>query len=90
MRRRIPHRIEQGEEEKYCKSCESWYKLSAFNKKAASYDGLETKCKECAQTKSAKFRLSNPDYDKTYQSKHIERLRAYKREYYRSKKLELQ
>jgi len=86
MRRRIPHRIEQGLEQKYCKKCDDWHTLNSFNKKAVSYDGLETKCKQCAQTKSAKFRQSHPDYDKQYQVKHSERLRAYKRLYYRRQK----
>jgi len=90
VRKRILHRIEQGVEEKYCKICDSWHKLSIFNTKAASWDSLETKCKDCAQKKSSKFRLNNPDYDKRYQSKNIERLRAYKRDYYRNKKLESQ
>jgi len=82
MRRRIPHRTISGIEQKYCKTCDQWHSLEKFNKKAASYDGLETKCKQCAQSKSAKFRKSHPNYDKQYQVQNNERLRAYKREYY--------
>jgi len=86
MRRRIPHRIVHGIEQKYCKTCDNWFKLEDFNKKVASFDGRETKCKNCAQKKSAKFRQKNPEYDKMYQSKHNERLQAYKRSYYQRKK----
>jgi len=72
MRRRIPHKMdEKGEETKYCKVCDKWFSLSCFNKKMASWDGLETKCKECAQKKSSKFRQDNPSYDKEYQSKNM-------------------
>jgi len=86
MRQRIPHRIESHIEQKYCKKCDDWHVLNSFNKKSVSYDGLETKCKQCAQKKSAKFRQTHPDYDKQYQVKHNERLRAYKRDYYRKKR----
>lgn len=88
MRRRIPHEIKDGVELKYCKSCDTWYPLSDFNAKQASWDGRETKCKACAQKKSAAFREENPNYDKDYQAKNLEELRAYKREYYQKKKLE--
>ena len=70
MRRRIPHKTDdKGVELKYCKQCDQWFPLEHFNKKQASYDGLETKCKGCAQKKSAKFRQENPAYDKEYQIK---------------------
>lgn len=88
MRRRIPRRIEQGIEQKYCKSCDKWHNLEEFNRKVASFDHLETKCKQCARKKSAQFRSDHPSYDKDYQDKHTTRLQAYKREYYRKKKLE--
>lgn len=87
MRRRIPHEIKDGVEIKYCKVCDQWYPLSEFNSKQASWDGKETKCKSCAQQKSAKFRQENPTYDKSYQQKNLEDLRNYKREYYKKKKL---
>lgn len=88
MRKRIPHEIRDGIEVKYCKVCDKWFPLSEFNKKMASWDGLETKCKSCAQKKSAAFRADHPSYDKEYQSKNLDDLRAYKREYYQKKKLE--
>lgn len=86
MRKRVPHNTIDGIECKYCKSCDSWHNLDQFNKKAASYDGLETKCKKCAQLKSAKFRLDNPAYDKDYQQKNSEILKQYKKDYYIKKK----
>lgn len=94
MRKRIPHELRDGIEVKYCKSCDDvkdavcWYPLSEFNMKLASYDGLETKCKKCAQKKSAAFRQNNPEFDKNYQAKNSDKLKAYKREYYIKKKLE--
>jgi len=88
MRRRIPHRTVDGEVQKYCKKCDNWFFLTEFNQKKVSYDGLETKCKKCAQKKSAAFRKDNPSYDKSYQEKNLERLRDYKKEYYNKKKLE--
>lgn len=87
MRTRIPHKIENDIEEKYCKVCDSWHPITNFNSKRASWDALETKCKHCAQKKSAKFREQNPAYDKEYQSKNLEDLKTYKREYYQKKKL---
>lgn len=87
MRKRIPHRVnDEGVEEKFCPKCNegegAWHPLTEFNKKKASYDGLETKCKDCTRKKSRKYRESNPEYDKNYQKKNKDYLRAYKREYY--------
>jgi len=87
LRRRIPHRKENGIDQKYCKSCDDWHKLDGFNRKSASFDGLETKCKACAQKKSSKFREKHPAYDKDYQMKNSDKLKEYKKEYYRKKKL---
>jgi len=88
MRSRIPHRIIDGEEQKYCKKCDSWFFLTEFNTKNSSWDKCETKCKKCAQKKSSEFRQNHPNYDKGYQKKNIERLKDYKKEYYNKKKLE--
>jgi len=88
MRKRIAHRIENGIEQKYCKPCNTWCNLENFNKKRASSDNLETKCRDCAKKKSKKFRNENPSYDREYQVKNAERLKAYKRNYYQKKKVE--
>lgn len=97
MRQKLPHKIneETGVEEKFCPKCDgtdatgvpgAWRPLSEFNKKRASYDGLETKCKNCTKCKSKNYRSENPDYDKEYQEKNKEYLKSYKKEYYMRKK----
>lgn len=89
MRKRLPHKFIDDVEHKFCAHCNDgegeWHPLVNFNKKKASYDGLETKCKGCTKKKSKKYRQENPDYDREYQEKNKEALRAYKREYYRRK-----
>lgn len=88
MKKRIPHRFnENGIEEKYCNQCEQWHFVSNYNMKSASWDKLETKCKDCTKKKSAEFRKENPDYDKEYQFKNKESLKIYKKEYYNKKKI---
>jgi len=89
MRKRIPHKIIDGAEAKYCKPCDIWHGLSEFNKKKASYDGLETKCKACAKKKSERFRRENPSYDREYQVKNADRLKIYKRDYYQKKRAQV-
>lgn len=88
MRRSIPHTVIDGVDHKYCKPCDQFYPLGEFNKKAASKDGYETKCKKCAKAKSAKFRQDKPNFDKEYQQKNLEKLKEYKRAYYLRKKME--
>jgi hypothetical protein len=92
MRQKIPHRFneELQREEKFCPKCNegegAWHPIENFNKKRASYDGLETKCKDCTVKKSKSYRDSNPEYDKKYQEKNKDYLKAYKKEYYMRKK----
>lgn len=90
MRKRTPHRINEqtNVEEKFCPKCNVWNELQSFNKKTVSWDGLETKCINCARLKSAKFRQENPQFDKDYQNKNRDKLREYKRQYYHAKKAE--
>jgi len=86
MRKRTPHRMNGDDEEKFCPLCNDgegeWHPIASFNRKLASWDNLETKCKHCTKKKSKKYRADNPHYDKEYQEKNRDALKAYKREYY--------
>ena len=83
MKRRIPHHIdENGNHYKYCKDCDQFIVIGNFNTKNASWDKLETICKDCKIKKSAKFRKDNPSYDKKYQDTNKEKLKEYKKYYY--------
>lgn len=75
MGKKILHKIKDGVEYKYCKICDQWHFLYNFNKKSASWDNLETKCKTCAQNKSTTFKQNNPTYNKDYySSNHLKEL----------------
>ncbi len=55
-------------------------KLSKFNKKASSPDGLQNYCKTCQSMSNARIRARNPDYAKVRQTRNMmknpERYRA--------------
>jgi len=89
MRKRIPHKFneETGKTEKHCSACDQWKSLEEFCKKAASWDGKETKCGICTRIKMRKYRADNPTYDKDYYYKNREYISEEKKKYYyRNKK----
>jgi len=42
-----PHRIVDGEEQKYCCRCGQWKPVTGFHKCWPAWDGLQSKCKDC-------------------------------------------
>jgi len=80
-----PHRINDltGEEEKFCNICKRWVPVRMYSNKKASYDGLETRCKECIREKNKKFRDEKPEYIKQYNEDNKEKLKEYRKDYYR-------
>ena len=49
------------EKNKACTKCKETKNVSEFNKRAASYDGYNARCKVCKRLSDAKYRKNNKE-----------------------------
>lgn len=75
---------------KNCNECKLEKKETEFHKCTANKDGLQNKCKVCANKNSKDFRLKNTEYyfgnSNSYFVKNSESYRKYNKEYYGANK----
>lgn len=78
---------------KVCTKCGEWKLLEEFAKEKTAKDGRRAACKECRNKDSAAWRRNNPDKmiaaKKSWLMKHAEEVKAYRREYRKSKAEEI-
>lgn len=60
------HRYIDEVEVKRCGHCERWLPLSAFQRRARNWDGLQLWCRECKKDSGAKWRAGNKEKVKGY------------------------
>lgn len=79
----IPHRFENGVEEKFCIVCEVWKQLPDFHTSKKASDGLYSYCKDCSRAADrARYRVRCTKGGSEWQ-----RRREYFREYAESGRL---
>jgi len=77
----------RGRGRKRCSACASWKPRTAFDRRAAARDGLDSWCKNCRRAYVRKWIATNRQrYNATrkrWTEKHREEIRTYQREYKR-------
>lgn len=66
------HKIIDGVDYKFCKSCNEWFpsESSFYKNKTNKTDGLSTYCRECIKTRNSKWSKENRDLVKEYHNKY--------------------
>ncbi len=78
--KRIEHRIENGEEKKWCGRCQRWLPLTHFSANRIKWDGLQERCDECRKThysEVGKFTKTIPPLEVRRQRHRIQVIKSY-------------
>lgn len=78
--KRIEHRIENGEEKKWCGRCQRWLPLIHFSANRIKWDGLQERCDECRKThysEVGKFTKTIPPLEVRRQRHRIQVIKSY-------------
>jgi hypothetical protein len=75
---------------KWCGACSSWKPWAAFQRRAASPDGLDSRCRECRIVYWRAWKKSRHRqhlaWSRNYREKNREHIRAYQRAYQRRRR----
>lgn len=78
--KRIEHRIENGEEKKWCGRCQRWLPLTHFSANRIKWDGLQERCDGCRKThysEVGKFTKTIPPLEVRRQRHRIQVIKSY-------------
>lgn len=78
--KRIEHRIENGEEVKWCGKCQRWLPLTHFSANRIKWDGLQERCNECRKahySRVGKFTKTIPPLEVRRQRHRVQVIKSY-------------
>nr|DAF24803.1 MAG TPA: Recombination endonuclease VII [Crassvirales sp.] len=78
--KRIGHRIENGEEVKWCGRCQRWLSLTHFSANKVKWDGLQERCNECRKvhySEVGKFTKTIPPLEVRRQRHRVQVIKSY-------------
>jgi len=82
-----------GQRRKRCPRCSRWKPQTAFDRRRAARDGLDSWCKVCRRAYVRRWIAANREKHeatlKRWRNKHRETIRAYQREYQRRRRARL-